>query len=56
MNKVANIAKGVIESNGKIALVTGYDCDGLTSAVVLTRYFTTILNYKNTVTLTNRRT
>ena len=56
MDKAANIAKGVIESNGKIALVTDYDCDGLTSAVVLTRYFTTILNYKNTVTLTNRRT
>lgn len=41
--------------NRKILLVTDYDADGLTSAVVLTKFFRDIVKYKNTETVVNTR-
>lgn len=44
-----------INNKSKILLVTDYDCDGISSAVTLTRFFRDNLKYENFDTLVNRR-
>lgn len=53
----AVLMEQVIQEQGHIALVTDYDTDGITSAVVLTRYFRDILKYPKDkyTTIVNRR-
>lgn len=44
-----------IKNNKRIAIASDYDCDGLTSAVVLTKMFQNVVKYDNVITLVNRR-
>lgn len=44
-----------IYANKRILLVTDYDCDGISSAIVLTKFFKDILKYDNCETVVNRR-
>lgn len=55
INESSKLIKHHIERGSHIALVTDYDCDGITSATVLTKGFLEVLNYTNITTIVNRR-
>ena len=55
LDKAVDKVIEVMSNNKKILLVTDYDCDGLTSAITLTKYFKEILKYHNTETIANER-
>ena len=51
----ANILLDSISKNLHICIVTDYDFDGISSAVVLTKGIKNILKHKNTTTVVNKR-
>lgn len=51
----ANILLDSISKNLHICIVTDYDVDGISSAVVLTKGIKNILKHKNTTTVVNKR-
>lgn len=61
IDKLKDVDKGAdlviehINNNKRILLVTDYDCDGISSAIVLTKFFRDNLQYENFSTLLNRR-
>ena len=44
-----------IEANKRIALVSDYDCDGITSNIVASKFFKEYLKYENTISIVNKR-
>lgn len=54
-DNVGNLITEHINKNNFILLVTDYDCDGINSAVLLTKFFRDILKYKNFETMVNKR-
>lgn len=55
LDKAVDKVIEVMNNKQKILLVTDYDCDGITSAITLTKYFQEVLKYSNTETLVNER-
>lgn len=55
LERASGIISDSITNNKHIVLVTDYDADGITSAVVLTNGFKNILNYSNITTIVNKR-
>lgn len=55
VEKAAEYIVTYIYADKRILLVTDYDCDGINSAIVLTKYFKDILQYHNCETIVNRR-
>ena len=51
----AKLLKDMIDSKKHICVVSDYDADGVTSAVVLTKGIKNILKNKNTSTIVNKR-
>lgn len=55
VDKAAELLKSILDTNGRVLLVTDYDCDGISSAITLDRFFRTILKYTNYKTIVNQR-
>ena len=55
LNQAVDTVIDVLKREGRILCLSDYDCDGLTSGIVLYRYFKEILGYSNLVLLPNQR-
>ena len=55
LNQAVDTVIEVLNREGRILCLSDYDCDGLTSGIVLYRYFKEILGYSNLVLLPNQR-